>query len=594
MRTSLRTACGLLVAFIAAIPLPALALDNAKPQFLAVVRAQMESINSGNGLSSAYFTVGDPNKVVKGVDSYMYGVVVDPAWMANYKSTEGKGNADGLTIPRDETDPYKKTRAGWIVLKNMNPTTCFHEAVHAYHLSIGSDDDVDPKGGPEALTNAYTSHVNRLRVLDDDIARVLREIEVGRPYQEELLRIKASIGLTKRFMDEQFSDNPGLAPVLANVSGKADWDGYLAELDRRIAEAQQKRAARANSVGIELKLTLPKSVRIGGVVRGALEVGSKAATSQGVHIRVSLIPSYRMGEKQLQFGGGAASRQTIQLENLDLRAPDTPGLLTVLASAQDEADPNKVIETSATMRIVEDESVTLLVTVEDASTHSRLANARVGILLDGKEIRDGISTKSGPLAFENLPTRLDKRNLSYEAVASLQGYETGRASTAADLTAETRVNLVVPLRPKADAAGLTEVALEVAGIKENVKIKWGADGKYWVAEITRQGIPYKDPKASKFSMTPPTKISQAIDAKVSLDAPLPKPWNLFLGVVPGDTKIGQLCGPSSNGCSLKRGPNPRGPGWAAGEDVEVWLCQGPTLCKGVDPVALIGINWVLP
>ena len=153
-----------------------------------------------------------------------------------------------------------------------------------------------------------------------------------------------------------------------------------------------------------------------------------------------------------------------------------------------------------------------------------------------------------------------------------------------------------PLPPTASlgpetATGPTELLLEVGGIKENLKLQW-ADGKYSITDATRDGIPIHDPKAAQFTMTAP-KITQSVECKVTLNAPLPAPWTLWLGVAPGDKKIGVLKGPSSTACSLTRGPNPRGPGWAAGEDVEAYLCRGQTFCSD-DPVAVIGINWQLP
>lgn len=140
--------------------------------------------------------------------------------------------------------------------------------------------------------------------------------------------------------------------------------------------------------------------------------------------------------------------------------------------------------------------------------------------------------------------------------------------------------------------GPATLTLEAGGRTETVNLEW-TDNKYGIAANFRQGIPERDPRAESFRTTPPTKISQSVEATVTLDKALPPPWVLWLGVAASKTDFPH-CGPTTGGCNVKRGPYPRGPGWAASEEFEVWLCQGQTFCGNeTDPVAAINIDWRL-
>ncbi len=59
----------------------AFAVQNLKQDFLKVVRAKMESTQNP-GLSSQYFSVGDPDKLLAGVDQYVSGVAVDRDYLS--------------------------------------------------------------------------------------------------------------------------------------------------------------------------------------------------------------------------------------------------------------------------------------------------------------------------------------------------------------------------------------------------------------------------------------------------------------------------------------------------------------------------------
>jgi hypothetical protein len=98
-------------------PNPAFA-QNLKQDFLTVVRAKMEDTQNP-GLSSKYFSVGDPDKLLAGVDQYVIGVAVDRDYLAHFKTIKYLKSIKwvqhpglGLTQPRYED-------AGWGDIKQF-------------------------------------------------------------------------------------------------------------------------------------------------------------------------------------------------------------------------------------------------------------------------------------------------------------------------------------------------------------------------------------------------------------------------------------------------------------------------------------------
>ena len=228
---------------------PVQAQGNIKSDFLAAVRKRMETTNRGSGLSSQFFSVGDPNKMLPEVDSYLNGVAVDPKYLSSYKWKQFTGfdNATegGLMQPRDWSQtwtnvvtPQEGRYDGWIILAQA-PTasdeaikTAFHEAIHAYHLAIGAGDvDADSYGCPETISNNFSNIVFKLRKMDSKIDRILQLISKGQEYEIELGIVRKGLANDKTEMNGYLSQ---FYTCLDNIGGKADWAGFEQLLEKRI------------------------------------------------------------------------------------------------------------------------------------------------------------------------------------------------------------------------------------------------------------------------------------------------------------------------------------------------------------------------
>jgi hypothetical protein len=234
------------------LPLPVQAQGNIKSDFLAVVRQRMDETNRGSGLSSQFFSVGDPNKMLPKVDSYLNGVAVDPKYLSSYKWKQvtgfDRGTEGGLTQPRgwsqtwtNVVTPQEGRYDGWVILAEAPATndeirkTAFHEAIHAYHLAIDAGGvDEDAYEGPETISNSFSNVVFVLRNLDSMISHVFETIRKGQEYELELKVIRKRMADQKATITGYTSQ---FHTCLRNIGGKADFAGYEQEFERRVKKA---------------------------------------------------------------------------------------------------------------------------------------------------------------------------------------------------------------------------------------------------------------------------------------------------------------------------------------------------------------------
>ncbi len=235
----------------------AFAVQNLKQDFLRAVRAKMESTRNP-GLSSQYFSVGDPDKLLAGVDQYVSGVAVDKYYLAHFKMAKYLQSfiwvqhpGLGLTQPRYEdagwgdiaSTPQEKRYSGWIILADppdsLGGTTAFHEAIHAYHFYIRSGADNDDYGAPEAISNDYARLVKSLGVNDTRLEGILEKIRTGKRYEADLESLRQRVKTLREKHEDYVSKQSRLkfAEVLNNIGGRADWDGYDRAVNRAIADA---------------------------------------------------------------------------------------------------------------------------------------------------------------------------------------------------------------------------------------------------------------------------------------------------------------------------------------------------------------------
>jgi len=272
--------CVLLMGLInVSAPNSVFAVQNLKQDFLKVVRAKMESIQNP-GLSSQYFSVGDPDKFLAGVDQYVTGVAVDKDYLAHFKMgkylksffwVQHPGRA--LTQPRYEdakwgdisVTPQEKRYSGWIIFSNHPDAnsdtriTSFHEAIHAYHLYIHSNADNDDHGAPENITNKYASLILSLGMLDTRLEKIQEKIKTGEDYESDIQSLRRSI--TRR--EEQYKgfENSKFHEVLNNIGGRVDWDGYRRAVDQAMDNTVAEGPQSSTSLKKQLE-TLKKRLRV--------------------------------------------------------------------------------------------------------------------------------------------------------------------------------------------------------------------------------------------------------------------------------------------------------------------------------------------
>lgn len=213
--------------------------ENVKADFLTRIRAKMDSLNQGSGLSTSYFSMGDSARFISVVEKYLKGVAIDPAFLNEYPASEGTGSLSGLTLPKAKWVGPRSHYDGWIVLRDateLDVTTALHEAVHAFHLGIGSDVDEDIHGGTEAVTSFFPTVVARMRMLDAQLTEVEQLIQSGKAYATQLDALRKSFALQKKIFDDR-EERASILAVLGNMGGSADFTGFQTAFEAKIAAA---------------------------------------------------------------------------------------------------------------------------------------------------------------------------------------------------------------------------------------------------------------------------------------------------------------------------------------------------------------------
>lgn len=229
--------------------------------FYDSVRRAIAGINASTtpsgrpGLSHRFFHVGDPDAFLSTIRGYLVGAAVDPAYLAGPypgKTADAQGSPpQGVMFPRDETTPY----AGWIVLQQdpPNPTTEFHEAIHAHHLARGSNDD-DGKAAEDACNSigsggAAASFITNVRLnLDPQIDALVTTIRGDRPYEQDLARVRRTIESRRGPYASAF--DAVTLRILRNIGGEADWDGYVSAFEALVAREIEARRGPDPASGI--------------------------------------------------------------------------------------------------------------------------------------------------------------------------------------------------------------------------------------------------------------------------------------------------------------------------------------------------------
>jgi len=227
---------------------------NIKPWFLTDVRSYMTA-TQGTGLSSRFFSVGDPGLLIGEVTSYILGVAVDPTYLSNFKLAQyvswHPSKEDGLCQPKHQwwtsaVTPQERRYNGWIILARDPDTdsmTAFHEAIHAFHLSIGSNVDEDAYNGPEYISNNLSNIVINLRDrIDPEVERLERSRQAGQDIQRDLGLLYRRLRILR---NQTANWTPQFHECLRNIGGRMEWEAYEAEIRRRLGSLASPGAFRA-------------------------------------------------------------------------------------------------------------------------------------------------------------------------------------------------------------------------------------------------------------------------------------------------------------------------------------------------------------
>jgi hypothetical protein len=270
---------------------------NHKASFIKIVEDTMvfqrtSGDRSSYSPSELYFSVGDPARMGKALESWLVGVAVDNNYLLDRKSRQGlpRHRYPGYTQGKGDKRPEDDARyAGWIIVQedpSIDHMSCFHEAIHAYHLSIGSDADLDIPGGltedpnylgaAEAISNQYASILSNLKLqVDTRLKTMARNIAEGKPYEEDFKFIKKRINLLKSSMSAWPKD---FYRCLWNIGGKCDWKGYEKYIDTAVSMAKS-----AQNETILKGTWIGKDPRDGNEFQGTFTVKGTSVTFTGNH-----------------------------------------------------------------------------------------------------------------------------------------------------------------------------------------------------------------------------------------------------------------------------------------------------------------------
>jgi len=225
--------------------------------FMQSVRFAIEQ-SERSGLSSRYFSIAEKERFLGTVNQWLAGVAEDSEYLRYLVSIKDypesffwrpKLTLEGFTQPKGwtglaqaigSTQSYKYN--GFIILNNFqpqNPTTPFHEAIHAFAYAVGAGElDNDHHGGPEFISAGFRSTLSILRKRDGDFCRILDAYAQRRDVSNEAARLNRSLDAVERIYRNQASA-PQVEQLLRLMGGRVDWRGYREHINRDLRIAHQ-------------------------------------------------------------------------------------------------------------------------------------------------------------------------------------------------------------------------------------------------------------------------------------------------------------------------------------------------------------------
>lgn len=262
LRTTLADRDKFVGAMTAAAPPPG---ANLKKEFLESVRRFATACEAGDGLSTLYFQLADEEAMVRTADGYLVGVAEDPDYLRTFKLGKylqtllGKRveTIRGLTQPKNLSGwdtlatPQESRYNGWVILAGHpagDQATAFHECIHVVHLQIGSNADDDFDAAPEDICNTFRAVVADLRtIVDPLIEQAGARADAGQDVSRERDQIFRRVDAQRQRLSLATAS---FAPCLANIGGKADWNGYKKAIGQRLKRKPKQKPPTPAPVGV--------------------------------------------------------------------------------------------------------------------------------------------------------------------------------------------------------------------------------------------------------------------------------------------------------------------------------------------------------
>lgn len=205
-------------------------------QYLDAVRSFINDTNAGDGPSTEFFQIADPDLMLPKVEQWVNNVDINPTNSEN-------GSVAGKTTPDWETLAiFRGHPDGGTVSLPVNPSedgkTAFHEAIHAADFRAGGDGiDDDVHYATHFFDNRVPGIIRSTRNLDTSLNDITGAIRTCNPEAARLQQnFERRLNLLERQVKEMSTDS-GWDQAMKATGAKFDFAGYRKAASARIREA---------------------------------------------------------------------------------------------------------------------------------------------------------------------------------------------------------------------------------------------------------------------------------------------------------------------------------------------------------------------
>jgi hypothetical protein len=212
------------------------------PEKQALLDAVLDHVNTsrtGQGASSSFINMADPNRVRDVITNNVDSITIDP------------------TAPRPTTAGNWTDRNSSITLNQpptANPQAAMHELIHSGDFARGGDGirdarDADAgKPGPDGdatnlVPGGFEATLNQAKTLDSRLEALIPRIQSGTATPDEVNRFRQSLDNWSN-RAQAVRNDAGMQRALDALGGRYDPPGYVNEVNRRIDAALKNQPVR--------------------------------------------------------------------------------------------------------------------------------------------------------------------------------------------------------------------------------------------------------------------------------------------------------------------------------------------------------------